>query len=130
MEKNILYSFFLPTFVAEMQKQNNHKELIDKILIKEKRYCDPNFSAKQLAEMLGVTPYKLSKILQTEFGKSYADIVHSHRIEDAVRLFQDKRFDAYTVDDIGFMVGYRNRQSFFTAFKNFTRQTPKHFRKM
>ena len=111
-----------------MNKQNIYKESIDAILIKGKSYLNPDFSAQQLADHLGISAFALSRLLKATYGMSYTDIVHSHRIEDAVRLFQDKRFDAYTVDDIGFMVGYRNRQSFFTAFKNFTMQTPKHFR--
>ena len=59
---------------------------------------------------------------------SYSDIVHTYRIQDAVRYLKDRRFALYSMDDIGTMVGFRNRQSFFAAFKKATGTTPDKFR--
>lgn len=106
-----------------------YKKQIDQILLTEKRYRDPKFSAKKLAELLGVSVFKLSRLLKAEYGMSYAGIVHQHRIKDAIRHLKDPRFTPFTVDDIGQIVGFGNRQSFFDTFKEATGTTPKKFRK-
>lgn len=124
-----MYSAFT-TFANEMEKLETYKESIDAILIKGKGYLVPDFSAQQLAEQLGISIFSLSRMLKAIYGKSYSDIVHAHRIQDATRHLKDKRFAPYSVDDIGMMVGFKNRQSFFTAFKKLTGMTPDKFRQM
>ena len=124
-----MYSAFT-TFANEMEKLETYKESIDAILIKGKGYLVPDFSAQQLAEQLGISIFSLSRMLKAIYGKSYSDIVHARRIQDATRHLKDKRFAPYSVDDIGMMVGFKNRQSFFTAFKKLTGMTPDKFRQM
>ena len=113
-----------------MDKQNIYKKSIDAILIKGKSYLDPDFSAQQLADRLGISAFALSRLLKATYGMSYTGIVHSHRIQDAMRHLQDKRIAPYSVDDIGMMVGFKNRQSFFSAFKKATGTTPEKYRLM
>lgn len=117
-------------FVAEMDKLETYKERIDAILIRGKGYLAPDFSAQQLAEEMGISAFALSRLLKTIYGMSYSDIVHAHRIHDATKHLKDKRFAPYSIDDIGMMVGFKNRQSFFTAFKKATGTTPEKFRQM
>lgn len=106
------------------------KEPIDEILIKGKRYRDPMFSANELASMLGVSVWKLSRIVKKEYGMGYVEIVHECRVKDAMRHLKDERFEAYSIDDIGAMVGFGNRQSFFSAFKKIVGMTPERYRMM
>jgi AraC-like DNA-binding protein len=112
-----------------MDKQGIHKDRIDAILIKGKKYREPSFSAQALAEMLEVSASKLSRIIKDEYGMAYADIVHSYRIQDAMRYLKDARMHPYSVDDIGTLVGFKNRQSFFTAFRKATGTTPERYRR-
>lgn len=113
-----------------MEKRDLYKESIETILIKEKRYLVPDFSARKLAEQIGISAFALSRFLKTAYGKSYTDFVHTYRIQDAMRHLKNKRFNPYSIDDIGVMVGFKNRQSFFSAFKKVTGTTPEKFRSM
>ena len=113
-----------------MDKLETYKERIDAILIRGKGYLAPDFSAQQLAEEMGISAFALSRLLKTIYGMSYSDIVHTYRIQDAMRHLKDKRFAPYSIDDIGAMVGFKNRQSFFSAFKKATGTTPEKFRQM
>ena len=128
--QNLLVFSISRNFASEMDKQEAYKESIDAILIKGKGYLEPDFSAQRLAERLGISAFSLSRMLKAIYGKSYSDIVHAHRIQDAMCHLKDKRFAPYSVDDIGMMVGFKNRQSFFTAFKKVTGMTPEKFRQM
>lgn len=112
-----------------MHKQGIHKDRIDAILIKGKKYREPDFSAQTLAEMLEVSASKLSRIIKDEYGMAYADIVHGYRIQDAKRYLKDARMLPYSVDDIGTLVGFKNRQSFFAAFRKATGTTPERYRR-
>ena len=113
-----------------MDKANTYKDLIEEILIRGKRYRDPDFSARKLAEALGVSSFQLSRIIKATYGISYAVIVLYINIQDAMRHLKDKRFAPYSIDDIGLMVGFRNRQSFFSAFKKVSGTTPEKYRLM
>lgn len=97
-------------------------------LLKGRKYRDIDYSATKLAEELGVRPCVLSAMLRESFGMRYADLVNSHRVEDAKKLLKNKRKAGYTVDEIGLMVGFANRQSFFTAFMKFAGTTPQAYR--
>lgn len=125
------FTTFVPAMdIKEEEKvgKDNPAGDIKRLLVKRRLYQDPHFSAQQLAEMMGISAFKLSRIIRTELGTTYTNIVHSLRVENAMRHLKDKRFAPYSIDDIGKMVGFNNRQSFFTAFKKITGTTPERFR--
>jgi len=105
------------------------KEEIENILIKGKKYRDPDYSAIRLAEDLGCSVFKISRAIKKDFGCSYSDLVLSRRIEDAKRHLTNPNKADYTVDDIGVLVGFKNRMSFFIAFKKYAGTTPEKWRK-
>lgn len=112
------------------------KELLDKMLygkikeylIKDKQYRNPDYSACQLAKDLHIAPSLLSYILRKYFGESYSCLVNRYRIKDACKFLTDENKSKYSVDDIAVLVGFTNRQSFFTAFRNFTGTSPNIYR--
>lgn len=112
------------TFVAKMQEAVSYKAQIAHILEDEKQFLDPLFTATRLAARLGVPNYTLSRILHHTYGMNYTRIVHHLRVQEAMRLLKDRRYDPYSIDDIGMMSGFHNRQSFFAAFKRSTGFTP------
>lgn len=113
-----------------MENRGNYKNSIYSLLIKGKGYRDPNFSAKILAERLGISSYTLSRLLRTHYEMTYSELVHAYRIRDAIAHLEDRRLAPYSIDDIGRMVGFKNRQSFFASFKKATGTTPEKYRSM
>ncbi len=103
--------------------------LIDELLFKSGKYRSFNYSASSLAEDLGIGSSSLSRVLHGSFGVAYNDLVNSRRIMDAERLLNDPKHADMSVDDIGVQVGFRNRQSFFSAFKKHTGTTPGQYKK-
>lgn len=100
------------------------KKKIKDIIIKQKRYHDPDYSAKALAEELGISIFQLARLLKKEFGKSYADLVLELRINEAKKHLKNKKKDGLLIEEIGILVGFRNKWSFFQAFRKFTGTTP------
>jgi AraC-like DNA-binding protein len=112
-----------------MDKSALYNALIENILIKEGKYRDPNFSAQVLAGLLGVSASKLSRVIKNEYGMTYTNLVHNLRIQDAKRYLKNVRMSAYSIEDIGTFAGFKNRQSFFNAFRKATGTTPERFRR-
>lgn len=106
----------------------DYKKQIIEIVINKKKYRDQDFSAHDLAEMLGISIFQLSRVLKRELSMSYTDLVHQARIKDAQKYLVSKRGRKLTIDDIGVMVGFNNRQSFFAAFKKWVEMTPEQYR--
>ena len=107
-------------------------ELYDKILniiVVQKKYKDPNYSAKDLARELKTNTRYLSAVVNSRFGKIYACLFKDYRIKDAKHLLIDKRYADKNVEEISSMVGFANRQSFYAAFYKNVGETPNGFRK-
>lgn len=104
------------------------RKRIQTVLIKSRRYRDIDYSAARLAEDLGVTPSVLSRILRTTMECNYTDLVNAKRVDDAKKMLANTNYLHYTVDEIGLLAGFRNRQSFFTAFAKHADTTPRNYR--
>ena len=107
-------------------------ELYDKILniiVVQKKYKDPNYSAKDLARELKTNTRYLSAVVNSRFGKNYSCLLNEYRIKDAKHLLVDKRYADKNVEEISSMVGFANRQSFYAAFYKNVGETPNGFRK-
>ncbi len=107
-------------------------ELYDKILdvvVMQKKYRDPDFSAKELAKELDTNTRYLSAVINARFGKNYSCLLNEYRVKDAIHYLTDKRFADRNVEEISAMVGFANRQSFYAAFYKNMGETPNAYRK-
>lgn len=107
-------------------------ELYDKILnivVVQKKYKDPDYSAKKLAKDLQTNTRYLAAVVNSRFGMNYCCLVNEYRIKDALNLLKDKRYADKNIEEISDMVGFSNRQSFYAAFYKNVGITPKSYRK-
>lgn len=108
-------------------------ELYDRIMniiVLQKKYKDPNYSAKDLAKDLQTNTRYLSAVINSRFGMNYSCLVNEYRIKDAMHLLVDKRYADKNVEEISAMVGFANRQSFYAAFYKNVGETPSNYRKL
>ena len=107
-------------------------ELYDGILtivVAQKKYRDPEYSAKQLAEDLKTNPRYLSAVINSRFGMNYSSLVNEFRVREAVHMLTDKRYLDMTMEEIGRMSGFANRQSFYAAFFKEKGEAPHQYKK-
>ena len=97
-------------------------------LVEEKIYKNPDYTAKQMAIDLHTNTRYLSAVVNSRFKKSYSSLVNEYRIKDAVVLLADKHQRNKNIEEIGLMVGFANRQSFYAAFSKYVGETPRSFR--
>ena len=94
-------------------------DLYDKILntvVVQRRYREVGFTSKKLAHELKTNTRYLSAVVNTRFGKNYSCFINEYRIKDALQILSDERFARKTMEEVGTMVGFANRQSFYAAF--------------
>ena len=56
-------------------------------------------------------------------------LVNEYRIKEAMHRMTDKRYADMTIEEIGNLVGFANRQSFYASFYRIMRETPNDYRK-
>ena len=94
----------------------------------DKKYRDPSYSAKKLAEELNTNTRYISAVVNIRFHQNYSSLVNEYRIKDAQYLLTDKRYMDKTMEEISAMVGFANRQSFYAAFYKILGVTPRGYR--
>ena len=94
----------------------------------QKKYKDKDYSAKKLAEDLGTNTRYISAVVNVQFHMNYTSFVNKFRIEEAMTLMVDKRYQELTMEEVSDMVGFANRQSFYASFFKFMNMTPREYR--
>lgn len=104
------------------------KEKILEIILIQKKYKDKDYSAKQLAEDLHTNTRYISAVVNVRFHMNYTSFVNKYRIDEAMTLLVDKRYQDLNMEDISDMVGFANRQSFNASFYKFKGMTPREYK--
>ena len=96
------------SMLSEETKDRLRDEII-RVLVTERKYKDPDYSSKKLAEDLNTNSRYISAVCATRFHKNYAELVNDYRVNDA-------------------MSGFNTRQSFYANFFKRIGVTPRQYR--
>ena len=88
----------------------------------------PKLSIGDVASMLGVGPRTLSAVLKREGCGNFCSFVSDLRLAEAARLLRLHRYARFSAEQIGLMVGFASRQSFYPHFKEKYGCTPIEYR--
>ena len=122
-EKEAAYrSLVSPNMMDEMQ------EKILNIIVMQKKYKDKDYSAKKLAEDLGTNTRYISAVVNVRFHMNYTSFVNKFRIEEAMAILVDRRYQDLRMEEVSDMVGFANRQSFYASFYKIMNMTPREYR--
>ncbi len=104
------------------------KEKILDLVAMQKKYKDKNYSAKKLATDLGTNTRYVSAVVNVRFHMNYTSFVNKYRIEEAMSILTDKRYQDLRIEEVSDMVGFANRQSFYASFYKLMGITPREYR--
>lgn len=122
-EKEAVYRTLVsPKLMDEM------KERILSIIVMQKKYKDKNYSAKKLAEDLGTNTRYISAVVNVKFHMNYTSFINKFRIEEAMTILVDRRYQGLRIEEVSDMVGFANRQSFYASFFRLVNMTPREYR--
>ena len=103
-----------------------YEQILRKMIV-EKKYRDPDYNARKLAEELQTNTRYISATISLRFQMNYSELVSSYRVRDAISILQDKRNKNMTMADVAAACGFSNRQSFYAAFYHLQGKTPKQY---
>lgn len=122
-EKEAAYRMLVnPKLMDELKEK-----ILDVVLI-QKRYKDKNYSAKKLAEDLGTNTRYISAVVNVRFHMNYTSFVNKYRIDEAMDILTDPRYQDLNMEEISDMVGFSNRQSFYASFFKINGLTPREYK--
>lgn len=127
--------------VIKASAENSHPEVpetedltknllvrLEKYIMEEKPYLIPGLSLEDVCRKLNTNRSYLSQIINDHYKQNFNSYINDQRIKEARRLFSSDNFDHISVEGVGSMVGFSNKVTFHTNFKNFTGVTPAFFR--
>ncbi|WP_422081522.1 helix-turn-helix domain-containing protein [Ulvibacterium sp.] len=112
---------------------NESEEIFTKIqeALKEKRlFMESDLTLGHLSEAIGSTSRKVSQVINDRMGHSFFDLINTHRIAEAKRIFRERKDPKLTVLEVMYEVGFNSKSSFNTQFKKKTGLTPSEFLKL
>jgi AraC-like DNA-binding protein len=112
-----------PEFLDE--KMSKGKLLVKRLkqLIEEK--CQENFSVKEYAKLLNVTPSYLSETVKSLTGRTSSDLINDRMILEIKRMLV---LSELTVSEIAFQLHFADQSYFSKYFKKLTQLSPLEFR--
>lgn len=115
------------TLLSEETKDRLRDEIL-RLVVTERKYKDPTYNSKKLAQDLNTNSRYISAVCATRFHKNYSELVNDYRVNDAMSLLTDKRYAKMSVEDISMMAGFSTRQSFYANFFKRIGITPRQYR--
>lgn len=97
-------------------------EKLQKILLEEQLYKNPDLKLNDLAKRINVSGHQLSQLLNDNLGQSFAAYINEFRIKEACELIANDR--GIKLEAIGYEVGFNSKSTFYTAFKKHRHTTP------
>ena len=118
-----------PAYLAKISHEtfDKLKEQILQAVVVEKRYRDRMFTAKHLATLLHTNTRYISIVLSVRYHANFSQFVNRLRVEEAMALLQDSRYADLRIEEISDMVGFSNRQTFYRAFCQIAKKTPREY---
>lgn len=120
----------IPAYRTRLKSERSDRLYVQILeeLTRNKRYRDPAFTARQMAEILHTNTRYISAAIANCTGGNYNMMVNKFRLRDACRMMQSPRYAHLTTEEIGLLAGFSSRQAFYLAFSRVYDITPRVYR--
>lgn len=95
---------------------------LENVMIEKELYKNSNLTLQDLAQEINLSSHQLSQFLNNNLGKNFTSYINELRIKEACKII--KTSDKFTLESVGYDVGFNSKSTFFTAFKKHTGKTP------
>lgn len=101
------------------------KAKLEKAMVLEKLYRNPELTLSDLAIHLGTNPSFLSKMINRSFEKNFNDFVNEYRVMEVKEQLSNPELANLTIMSLAYDAGFNSKATFNRAFKKFTGDSPK-----
>jgi len=129
----------VPYFLLETPPQSNSADLtfeekqleadLIELMEKEKPFLNEELTLSELAEVLGITDKKLSRLLNQGMKTSFYRFVNAYRLAEFKQKIGEAKSQQYTIESVAFECGFKSKASFYRLFKEEMGVSPSAYRK-
>ncbi len=123
---NLFFKSTNHTELTETTKEEFYQKLLSYIK-NDKPYLDNNLRLVHLADKVGYSSHVLSKLINEKAKKNFNQFINEYRLEEAKKLLLED--SSTSIKTIYFDVGFNNKATFNTAFKNKYNCTPSEYKR-
>jgi AraC-like DNA-binding protein len=98
--------------------------LIEGYMITQKPYLDLDFSVQKISQELQIPRNRISEAFSVKLNKSFPQYRNQLRILHSIDLLKDNFHKNYSIEGIAVKSGFKNKSTFYAAFKIETGVTP------
>ena len=98
-----------------------------KIMPEERPFLKYRYAIRNLADDIQVPAYQLSAYLNQKAGMKFNDYLNKFRVSYCEHLLQTGIMEQLNLKGLALHCGFKNRNTFASAFKKFTGTTPSHY---
>jgi len=102
-------------------------KILHEFLNEKQGFKDPNLSLETMSEQLSIPKTKLSNYLQECFGMNFPEVINRYRINYFIELYKKDDLKLMKVETLILQSGYRNKTTFYMAFKKVLKTKPSSF---
>lgn len=110
-------------YYQEKKDKTNHQVVIDTLKLIESDYN--TLTLDSAAKKLGYNKNYLSNIIKKKTDLTFSELLTKRRMEQAKLLIENTNF---SISEIVELIGYKNRNHFYTQFKKVYGELPSYFR--
>lgn len=100
--------------------------MLDQLMIDDKVFLEESLDLARLSDMVNLTTHQLSELINTRFAMGSPKYVRQLRVQEAKRILIEQ--PEASVLSVSLETGFRSQSSFYTAFHEFTGQSPGSYR--
>jgi AraC-like DNA-binding protein len=112
------------------EDSTNTPELIEKVtrlMEDQKPYLDNELSLFKMADMLEISEYELTRLLNHEMDTNFYTLVNDYRMESVLKLLKESDKRKFTIMASAYESGFNSKSTFYRIFKEYTKLTPKEY---
>lgn len=110
--------------IAEIPDSSSDQDRILNYIESQKPYLQTNFSLHTLSRELNIPHLRVSSCFSKEIKTAFPEYRNRKRVEYAVQLFRANTHLQMSIEGIAVQCGFKNKSSFYLAFKAEYNMTP------
>jgi AraC-like DNA-binding protein len=112
---------------VEIPDLNNWKEKVEKLMLVDQMYKNPELVISDISNKLGTHSKKVSQVINQGFNLNFNDFVNLYRIKALMQKLEEREHDIQTLLSLALECGFNSKSTFNRAFKRYTSLTPKEY---
>ena len=118
-------------YVSSQLSEIEKKKIIDILeytMQTKKLYLNPDIKMTDVAREISIPRKQISQAINENLDDNFYNYISRYRIEESKRLFENGKYNRFSIEGIAHQSGFNSRSSFYTAFKQVTGITPNQYR--